>query len=159
MPLTLAFGFSKQRSEVNHNFDIDAYIEKANNHLQTLTQAHQNSWGLGSSDRWDADQETGVISWTFVDGVIVQAPFQIIGTYNSLDNTFLWGWDHPSVVESQRKDAQTVLEFARKNDIVFYKTERLSAVKNPRGSSQLWQLSFVIDKVHIEVLPEPLLFL
>ena len=100
-------------------FDIDAYFEEARNHLAALTQGHQDAWRIGSADRWDADQETGTICWTFPDNVIASAPFQIIGTYNSLDSTFLWAWDHPSILEPLRQDAKAVLAFANANNVEF----------------------------------------
>ena len=98
--------------ETGADFDFDAYLEKANHHLEALTDGHRQLWDFGSADRWDADQETGIITWTFPDGVTVEAPFQIVGTYNSKSGTFLWGWDHPSVAEPLRKDAEAVRQFA-----------------------------------------------
>ena len=117
--------YSDHNPPMKTEFDIDTYLEKANNHLQALTMAHQGTWNMGAADRWDADQETGIITWTFPDGILVSAPFQIVGTYNSLDSTFLWGWDHPSVVEPLRKDAAAVLEFAQQHDIEFLQTRKL----------------------------------
>ncbi|MCF3134759.1 hypothetical protein [Streptomyces olivochromogenes] len=32
--------------------------------IEQLARAHM-SWGLGSADRWDLDQTTGIITWTF----------------------------------------------------------------------------------------------
>jgi hypothetical protein len=110
---------TKSKNAMNTEFDIDAYFEKASNHLAALNEVHQGTWNLGSAERWDADQETGIITWTFQDGVVVRAPFQIIGTYNTLDSTFLWAWDHPSIAEPVRKDAIAVQEFAKKHDIDF----------------------------------------
>jgi hypothetical protein len=133
--LGLSLGCGRKEAEVDQGFDIDSYIEKANNHLATLTQAHQRTWRLGSADRWDADQETGVLTWTFSDGVTVSAPFQIVGTYNSLDGTFLWGWDHPSVVKTLRKDAQAVLDFARKHNVDFLQDRKVAC-----SEDSAWEL-------------------
>lgn len=110
---------------MTENFDIDSYMEKARNHLSALTQGHREAWNIGSADRWDADQEAGEILWTFPDGIIARAPFQIIGTYNSKDDTFLWGWDHPSVLPHLRRDAEAVLEFARRNGIDFLQDRKV----------------------------------
>ncbi len=87
--------------------------------LRRSLNGHQEIWQIGAADRWDVDQEIGNIWWTFSDGVIASAPVQIVGTYNSLDSTFLWAWDHPSILEPLRKDAQAVLAFAKANDVEF----------------------------------------
>ncbi len=123
--IMMAAGCGGAGSDVEQEFDIDAYMEEAKEHLATLTRGHQTSWGLGSADWWDADQETGMITWSFSDGRIVESPFQIIGTYSTKDGTFLWGWDHPSVTEPVRKDAQLVLDFGREHDLGFLQERKL----------------------------------
>ena len=97
--------------EAGADFDFDAYLEKANHHLEALTDGHRQLWDFGSADRWDADQETGIITWTFPDGVTVEAPFQIVGTYSTSSGSFLWGWDHPSVLAPLQEDAKAVKAF------------------------------------------------
>lgn len=123
--LGLLAGCSDKKPPMETKFDIDAYMEKANNHLKALMETHQGTWNIGTADRWDADQEKGIITWTFPDGVVVNAPFQIVGTYNSLNKTFLWGWDHPSVIEPLRKDAKAVLQFAKQHDIKFLQDRKV----------------------------------
>lgn len=110
--------------------------EQANNHLAALTEAHNNAWGLGSADQWSADQETGLITWTFAHGVEATAPFQIVGTYNSQDGTFLWGWDHPSVMEPLQSDAQAVRDYANANSI-----ERLLDQKISCSEKEAWEFA------------------
>jgi len=98
-------------------FDYSAFLEKAIHHLNALTSAHQGAWKLGEAESWTADQETGLLTWTFEDGRIAEAPFQIVGTFDSLDSTFLWGWDHPCVLPDLQHDAQQVLAWAREQEI------------------------------------------
>ena len=123
--LALVIGCTNQESQMDQEFDVDLYREKANNHLAALTQAHQNLWKIDSAESWDADQKTGILTWTLPDGVTTRAPFQIIGTYNSVDSTFLWAWDHTSVADPLRKDAYAVLEFARKHDVAYLQDRKV----------------------------------
>lgn len=106
------------------NLDFAKFLEKANNHLATLTAAHEATWRIGKAENWFADQGTSELKWTFEDGVVVTAPMQIIGTYNTTDQSFLWGWDHPSVVEGLGEDAAKVLAYANKNKVE-HLTQRL----------------------------------
>jgi hypothetical protein len=48
--------------------------------IEQLGRAHM-SWGLGSADRWDLDQTTGIITWTFPDKTAT-APAQILGSFS-----------------------------------------------------------------------------
>ena len=98
------------------DFDLEAYLAKANAHLQAQTQGHEAAWRIGEA-RWDADQETGILTWTFKDGTTAEAPFQIVGTYSTSSGTFLWGWDHPSVLAPLQEDAKAVKAFAREHGI------------------------------------------
>ncbi|NET48656.1 MAG: hypothetical protein F6K09_08000 [Merismopedia sp. SIO2A8] len=115
--------------------DIDQYFEKAINHLQSLTAAHEQMWRIGAAEHWDADQETGVLTWSYPD-VLVQADFQIIGTYSTLDNSFLWAWDHPSVVVPLTQDAQKVFEFGKIHNIDFLQWRKIEC-----SEEQAWELT------------------
>ena len=60
------------------------------------TAAHDGTWQLGKAD-WDIDQDAGTIVFTSPKGITATCPVQVIGTFNTEDDTWLWGWDHPSV--------------------------------------------------------------
>ena len=49
---------------------------------------------------------------------------QIVGTYNTLDDTFVWGWDHPSAAEPLSKHATLAKEFGEIHRLPKF-TERL----------------------------------
>ncbi len=79
--------------------DFETLQEMAFNHTQALMSAHSESWGLGQAENWDVDLAAGQIMWTFADGKVARAPAQLIATWSSSENSFLWGWDHPSAPE------------------------------------------------------------
>src|SRR5437868_300991 len=79
--------------------DPSVFIKQSVEGLRTQTSTHAATWHLGKEANWAADQDTGRIRFTFADGTNAEGELQIIGTYNTLDGTFLWGWDHPSVAE------------------------------------------------------------
>src|SRR4051812_26144188 len=86
--------------------EFRALIEMSMEELRVKTAAHDGAWDLASAD-WEVDQETGLIVFTGA-GVTATAPVQIIGTYNTLDGTWLWGWDHPSVLPALQEHAGRV---------------------------------------------------
>lgn len=78
--------------------------------LRTKTAAHDALWHIGEAD-WAVDQDAGTITFTRADGISAVCPVQIVGTYNTLDGTWLWGWDHPSVVPALQAHARAVYAY------------------------------------------------
>jgi len=76
--------------------ELDALLQQCITELEAKLMAHERGWRIGKA-RWDVDQDLGIIIFTRSDGLIASAPVQIIGTYNSADGTWLWGWDNPSI--------------------------------------------------------------
>ena len=78
--------------------------------VQQLAQAHA-SWGLGSAQRWDLDQRSGLITWTFPDKVAT-APAQILASYNSEGESWLWAWANESILPELSRDACSLRDWA-----------------------------------------------
>lgn len=55
-----------------------------------MEQAHQRR-GIGSADRWDLDQNTGVITWTFPERT-AHADAQVPGSFSPASATWKWAW-------------------------------------------------------------------
>lgn len=53
----------------------------------------------------------------------------MIGTYNTLDGTFLWGWDHPSVPEPLAADARLAREFGRRQNLPLFTTRKVECTQ------------------------------
>ncbi len=50
---------------------------------------------------------------------------QIVGTYNTKDGTWLWGWDHPSVEPPLAEHAKQVLAYGRQHGFDVLTTRKL----------------------------------
>lgn len=92
--------------------------------LRLKSEAHAASWGLGSTDWWNLDQEDGRLIFTSEE-IVAAAPAQIIGTYSTQSGTFLWAWDHPSVLPPLQEHARQVREFGERHDIAPLTTRKL----------------------------------
>ena len=112
-------------------------LEMAFNHTQALMAGHQGSWNLGQGERWDVDLAAGQIIWSFPDKV-VRAPAQLIATWNSADETFLWGWDHPSAPPGTAVAAAAVKTHADAHGIA-----QLQEAKVECSMDDGWQLAAV----------------
>ena len=105
-------------------------LRRSMEELEFKQQANSDTWGLGSAERWDMDLEDGTITFSGWEDKIVTAPIQVIGTYNSNDGTWLWGWDHPSVSFDLARDARLVREFGAQHRLAPYTQRKIACSQN-----------------------------
>jgi hypothetical protein len=111
----------------------DLTIARANDEMQMRTKAGIEMWGLDSA-AWNADLDAGTITFTDTEmGLVVTAPMQVVGTYNTEDGTWLWGWDHPSVPKPLGEYARRVRDFG-----VQYGLEALTTRKIAASMDDAW---------------------
>jgi len=96
--------------------EVDLTLERAMQTLQTQTDASDSLWDMGRAS-WSVDLDAGTIEFQNDKGWTISAPVQVVGTYNTLDNTFLWGWDHPSVPPERAASARLVREFGERHGL------------------------------------------
>src|SRR5262249_35377582 len=95
-----------------HSPEYRQLLEQSMEELRLKTAAHDGTWRLSEAD-WSVDQDAGTIVFTRSDGITATCPVQIIGTYNTDDGTWLWGWDHPSVVPALGEHARQVRAYGQ----------------------------------------------
>jgi Family of unknown function (DUF6882) len=110
--------------------------------LALKTQAHKEAWGLGKIERWDLSQDTGELVFSLPDGIKAVCPAQIIGTYNSLDQTWLWAWANPSINEKLRADALKVRKYGEERHI-----DRLTKSKWKGTEDDAWAMAALAVKL------------
>ncbi len=106
--------------------EIDAVFERARAEADLKTEANIGLWHQDGA-RWDADLEAGTITFTNTRGWTIVAPVQVIGTRNTADGSFLWGWDHPSVPEPLAADARRVFDFGQAQGLEALTTRKIAA--------------------------------
>ncbi|WP_337187298.1 DUF6882 domain-containing protein [Phenylobacterium sp.] len=104
--------------------------------LQEKTRSNM-AWGLGSTERWNVSLESGLITFSG-DGRIVSAAVQVIGTYSSEDGTWLWGWDHPSVLPELARDAELARRFGEEHGLSDYTRRKVEC-----DEQAAWQFTAV----------------
>ncbi|MCP4218286.1 MAG: hypothetical protein GY765_26860, partial [bacterium] len=118
------------------------FVDQSKEGLAVQTQAHNRLWHIGEADQWNVDQESGKISWSFSDGTYVEADVQIIGTYNPNDGTFLWGWDHPSVLKKLQRNAQMVKEYGTKHNISKFTNRKILCTED-----EAWEFTAIANRL------------
>lgn len=115
------------------NVPPDEYIQQAIAEFETKAATHAAKWGLGQEIGWAVNQDTGIVSFTFADGTVANAPAQIVGTYNVQDKTFLWAWAHPKVQKSCCDHAELALQFGKKNELSLFTSSLVTCTKDDAG--------------------------
>lgn len=96
--------------------DFKAFVEGSMEGLRLQTEAHQGAWRLGDSERWDFSQDTGELVFTFPD-MIVRAPGQIIGSFDSAEGSWLWAWANSSIAASLARDSVRVRQYGEQHKV------------------------------------------
>jgi hypothetical protein len=105
---------------------------RAESEIVLKTQVFRSIFGQEHFD-WSVDLDAGTI--TFASATrSVTAPVQVIGTYNRLDGTFLWGWDHPSVPEPRRADARLARRFGQLQNLPAFTTRLIECTEEEAWS-------------------------
>ena len=115
--------------------EYPALIERSVEDLRLKTAAHAGAWGLGKTDRWDLDQKDGRLIFTSKT-LTVAGPAQIIGTYSTQTGTWLWAWDHPSVLPPLQFNARRVREYGEKHGIQALTTRKIEC-----SESEAWEFT------------------
>ncbi|WP_390457424.1 DUF6882 domain-containing protein [Planctomicrobium piriforme] len=117
-------------------------LERSMEDLRIKTGLHDRLWHL-SEATWSVDQKLGQIVFTAPDGTVATCPVQIIGTYNTADSTWLWGWEHPAVRPELGQHAQRVKEYGEAHQISDLTTRKLAATE-----LQCWEFAALACKLN-----------
>jgi hypothetical protein len=114
--------------------EFQALLDQSMEELRAKTAAHDAAWRLGEAS-WSVDQDAGTIVFTRKDGITATAPVQIVGTYNTQDDTWLWGWDNPSLNSALQDHARQMQAYGKQHGI-----ERLTTRKLACSEDEAWEL-------------------
>jgi hypothetical protein len=89
-------------------------LETALAYGAAVSQA-QGSWSTAPGET-AVDLDLGTVRFT-TERVTATAPVQVIGTVDTADSSWLWGWDHPSVPEPQSRHAARVRDYGLRHGI------------------------------------------
>lgn len=118
--------------------DPRVYIAQSVEGMKAATAAHCGSWRLDQAERWSVDMDEGLIRFVLPDGMHASAPVQIVGTTNSDDGSFLWGWDHPSVPPELAEHAELARAFGEAHGLPEYSNRKVEC-----DDMQAWEFAAV----------------
>lgn len=129
------------KGDVSEPAEYRTLVEQSMEELRIKTQAHDQLWGLAESD-WSVDQDTGTIVFNGPKGMTATCPVQIIGTFSTADDTWLWGWDHPAVQAPLQEHARRVREYGIAHGIDKLTTQKLALTQD-----EAWEFAALACKL------------
>ena len=102
----------------------ETYVARGGEELKLRTALQEQTFQI-SRAAWNVDQDTGLIQFESPTGVVATAPVQIIGTYNTADGTWLWGWANPSVAPKLAQHAEQLRTYGQQHGIAELTTRKL----------------------------------
>ena len=109
------------RADGSTNQAAEAFVAAAREAVALQTSAHAGSWRFGAEDEWAADLEAGTTA---------TAQIQVVGTYDTLDDSFLWAWDHPSVPEALRQHALLARQWGMDCEAAAFTSRKVSCTED-----------------------------
>jgi hypothetical protein len=112
--LCLAFMLIPVQSQTNDAVSYEKLLEEAMADFGPRATRLNEEYKLGSY-RWDLDQTTGKL--IFSDGGVprVIANAQIVGSYSTYSNTWMWSWANQSIDENMKKGMGKIKEYGEKH--------------------------------------------
>ena len=114
---------------------LQTQVEKAMNGLRSLTAAHDGMWQI-SQAAWSVNQDEGLITFDSPTGIRATAPVQVVGSYDTQDSTWLWGWDNPSLEEPLTQHARKVQAYGHEQGIEIFTKPKFVCPED-----QCWELA------------------
>ncbi|MEU7335239.1 DUF6882 domain-containing protein [Streptomyces sp. NPDC007074] len=105
-----SFNRRAEQQATDPQAELATLVMQGEDMIEQLAAAHR-TWGLGTAERWDLNQRTGEIKWTFPDKVAT-APAQILGSYNRSTSSWMWAWANDSILPSMSRDSEKVRAWA-----------------------------------------------
>jgi hypothetical protein len=132
---------AEQSRSKRDDSDYQLLLARSMEELRIKTAAHDGVWHLGKAD-WNVHQDSGQIVFTVPAGMTATCPVQIIGTYNTADGTWLWGWEHPSVELALQEHARRVREYGQRHGI-----DKLTTQKLRCSEAEAWEFTALACKL------------
>jgi hypothetical protein len=122
--------------------DFDELVATSILELNAKNEAHKSAWGLGTLDRWDLDQDAGTLVFTGNDGTTVTTQAQIIGSFSTNDNSWLWAWDNSSIDDKLKADSLKLKAYGDQHGI-----DKLTTRKWTGTEEDAWEMAALAVKL------------
>jgi hypothetical protein len=124
--------------------DFAAFLDDCMAELKDIQEANGEKWGIDDAERWDVDQDRGTIEFrnTRTGHQRMVGRVQIIGSFDTQDDTWLWAWANPTVRDALRQDALKLRQYGEEKGL-----EQLTEAKWEGEERDGWQMTALAVKL------------
>ena len=94
---------------------LERLMGEAVAHLEKVQDETSARFRLGEYERYDYNQETGLLVFSHRGQAKVVADVQLVGTVSLRSSTFMWSWANRSVLEGVRREVRRVRAFGEEH--------------------------------------------
>jgi hypothetical protein len=87
------------------------FVARSYAYLNTVQNGLKSDYSLGSYERFDWDQLTGVMTFSHEGVVRLNAHVQFVGSISSETKTWLWSWANDSILDTCKERITDVKQF------------------------------------------------
>jgi hypothetical protein len=122
--------------------EYDSFVQDCRTELRQKISTSVDKWKLDKFGRFDFDQTKGQL--IFSEGPTSQliCEVQIVGTFSTESQTWLWAWGSPWTVENLKNDSLAVREFGAQHGF-----ERLTTRKWTAEEKDGWDMTAIAARV------------
>lgn len=132
--------FGKQ--DPNDSPEFQSLLGQSMEDLRIKTAAHDRLWHLADAKNWSVDQDVGELVFVLPQSMTATCDVQIIGTYNTTDGTWLWGWDHPAVQKPLQDHAWLARRYGDDHAIPKLTTKKVACTED-----EAWEFTALACKL------------
>jgi len=96
--------------------DFCNLLSEAYNYLSEQQKIMEESYGMGSYERWFYDSETGFLTFSD-DGVDkLKIKYEKVGTLSKTSDTWLWAWANESILNTVKQEIVKVKTYGEEHN-------------------------------------------
>lgn len=126
---------------LSETVDFQRLLDTSNQELKLKNETNK-AWGLGTFDQWKINQEDGDLVFGNADGSGAVTPAQMIGSFSTKDNSWLWAWDNPSIADHLKRDSLKIKAYGERHGI-----EKLTQRKWTGTEEDAWAMTALAVKL------------
>ncbi|MFB6344038.1 DUF6882 domain-containing protein [Saccharicrinis sp. FJH62] len=108
--------FKKQKDELTKpeiTEEFRDFLTTSYNYLTEQQEICNTKFGMGNYERWDYNQETGLLEFSDSGIVKLRIKYVDVGSISNISNTWLWSWDNPNTLDNVKYNISEVREFGK----------------------------------------------
>jgi hypothetical protein len=118
------------------------FVDESYAYLQAKIDACNATWAFMNYERWDVNQDTGLLIFSQGARPPITCSIQFVGSYLTTKQRWRWAWANPSIDAALKSDLEAVRQFGKDQQI----REILTDVW-PATEGDAWAMTAVTAKI------------